>query len=189
MNRPWREIVEASRMSAEEEEEDTEAAIREALKEALEQPGEEGASTGRFQEQLRSQHDEHPRSDVGWDPFAPRDMQPHLAAGEAHDEADEAENDRRRKRKTPIIRPSPFPDMTRSRIRRMRTRLRSDLTGLSARRAVYKADDGERTKARTARTPPRSSMPGSSTISRMRFGPGRCRSGPSSPASAAMTRR
>jgi predicted Zn finger-like uncharacterized protein len=89
MNRPWREIVEASRISAQEEEEDTEAAIREALKEALEQPGEEGAPTGQFQEQLRSQHEEHPKSGAGWDSFGPRGMQPRLAGAETNSETDE----------------------------------------------------------------------------------------------------
>ena len=78
MNRPWREIVEASRMSAEEdEEENTETAIREALKAALEHPGEEDdAPTAQFPEQPRSQHEEHPRSDVSWEPFGPRDTPP-----------------------------------------------------------------------------------------------------------------
>ena len=138
MNRPWREIVEASRMSAEEEEEDTEAAIREALKEALEQPGGEGVSTGRFQEQRRDEHDERPRSDIGWDPFAPRDTQPLHAAGEAHDENDEEHVATESVDHPPFTVPGHDPvgedDEDEAPFR---------LTGLSARRAVYKADDGD----------------------------------------------
>jgi predicted Zn finger-like uncharacterized protein len=91
MDRPWREIVEASRRSAEEEEEDAEAAIREALNTALEHPGEARARTGRLQDKLRSQQDDQSRSDPGWDRFVPRDMQPDLAGDDAQGENDEGE--------------------------------------------------------------------------------------------------
>ena len=140
MNRPWREIVEASRMSAEEEEEDAEAAIREALKEALEQPGEDGDSTGRFQEQLRGQHDEHPRGGAGWDPFAPRDMQPNLAVGDTHGDTDEensAEADNADHPPFTVPGHDPVTDPEEE------DEAPFKLTGLSARRAVYKVGDTE----------------------------------------------
>jgi hypothetical protein len=142
MDRPWREIVEASRESAGEEDEDAEAAIREALKEALEQPDEEGAPAGRFQEQLRSEHEEHPRSGAGWDPFAPRDMQPKLAVAEVHGEtdgengaeADDAEH-------PPFTVPGHDPVTDPEEEDEDEAPFR--LTGHSARRPIYEAGDTE----------------------------------------------
>jgi hypothetical protein len=144
MNRPWREIVEASRMSAEAEEEDTEAAIRNALKAALEHPVEDGARMGLFQEQLRDQHEDPPRSDVGWGPFVPRDTQPHPAVGEAHggnDEEDvaEAEEADHPPFTIPGHQPVSYPDQE--------DEAPFKLTGHSARRPVYEAEASEASEA------------------------------------------
>jgi predicted Zn finger-like uncharacterized protein len=142
MNRPWREIVEASRMSAEEDDEDAETAIREALKAALEQPGEEDdAPTPRFQEQLRSQHEEHPRSDVSWEPFAPRNAPPRLAINETDSKDDdesaaESEDSDPPPFTVPGHDPATDPDEEED-------EAPFRLTGFSARRAVYEADDGD----------------------------------------------
>ena len=140
INRPWREIVEASRISAEEDEEDAEVAIREALKAALEHPGEDGTSTGRFQEKLRSQHEEHPRSDAGWNSFAPRGTQPRLAIGEEEQEdettAAEAEGADHPPFTIPGHAPVADPDEEED-------DAPFSLTGQSGRRVVYKARDGE----------------------------------------------
>ena len=143
MNRPWREIVEASRMSAQEEDDDAEAAIREALKEALEHPGEEAASNDRLQQQHRSQHEEHSRNDTGWDQFALRDPQSRHAIGETHAADDEAADQEEHGVHPSFTVPGhdPIDD----------PELEDDapfkLTGLSARRPIYKdtadeADEG-----------------------------------------------
>ena len=150
MNRPWREIVEASRMSAEEEDEDPEDAIREALKEALEQPGDEGASTGRFQEQLRSQHEEHPRSGAGWDPFARRDMQPSLAVDKKHEESDETDIAEAGDADHPPFTVPGHEPVTDPEEDENEAPFR--LTGQAARRPVYQASNGEMGESEDAAT-------------------------------------
>jgi hypothetical protein len=136
MNRPWREIVEASRMGAEEEEEDTETAIRDALKAALEHPGEEAAPIGRFQEQFRGHHDENPGRDVGWHPFPPRDAKPQHADDETYEEAIAAVGDADH---PPFTIPGHDPATEAYEEDEAPFRL----TGQSARRPVYQADGDE----------------------------------------------
>jgi len=143
MDRPWREIVEASRMSAEEDDEDAETAIREALKAALEQPGELGASAEPYQQQVRGgEPAERPRSESGWDPFAPRDMQPHHGSGTAYDESDAetlaeaAEADH-----PPFTVPEHDPAVDREQDEDDEPPFK--LTGFSARRAVYQASEAD----------------------------------------------
>ena len=120
MDRPWREIVEASRMDAEEEEEDTEAAIREALKAALEHPGDEGARTASSQEQSgRARHNDF-RIEAGWNAFAL--AQPQVTA--AHEpESDEEESGETEDADHP---PFTIPGQIPSTMRSPRTKLRSD---------------------------------------------------------------
>ncbi len=145
IDRPWREIVEASRMSAEEDEEDAEFAIREALKAALENPTEaDAAGTGGFEEQ--------PRSNAGWDSFDPRDMRPrhavsepqsgaedeHIAEDEAEDAAEGAVDAATHAGFTvPGHNPDDDPDEGEEDEAPFR------LTGLSAKRPVYSAEDDE----------------------------------------------
>ena len=89
MKRPWREIVEASRMSAEENDEDAETAIRHALKTALENPSEPVPAPGPFMDQLRDERENHPRGDAGWDPFAPREMPPQQSFSKSQAETED----------------------------------------------------------------------------------------------------
>jgi predicted Zn finger-like uncharacterized protein len=88
MNRPWRDFVAASRVSAEEEDENTENEIRNALKAALENQVDDALRAGPFQEQLRSQHQDA-RSEAGWGNFLPdRAGGPLREESEARDAAD-----------------------------------------------------------------------------------------------------